>query len=478
MDDLLEEPQSIPPPSSDAQAQAEEDEQSSGDEDGGLDWTKLPLGITARPLIPKRGEKDFEPAQGSGLQQHNLDRARTAMFDALRATRAISSKSVSYAIWYPTLARAHVTVARGVHFASMGHSVARPSPFPSSPISLGNTKKAFKRLELLPEEALYLVEKGALFCSKETSGSLVMHEGRTEDGGEDGDEDGDGMQGVPMSVQQAFAEIIGCEGLTLERYQVFSYLRRLGYIVTRARPPSSAYPTPAPYPEPPLPLSSPGSLFRRIFHFIFGPIKHILRKLLRPTFDWWHPLTHRRWMHHNMDYSSIFRSLRIIPSGHKSSLQFPAEITSPPSFSPPDADPYEIFYHLYKPSTPFRKTSPPAPDFSIVVVNARTTPIPTLAQLTRLYESLPTLPPPLPRQRRPPPPSNGIQNSSLFARLLAFLKLKPKEAHKGEKGQERKVNPFMALRQGNKLVVIAAVDAGVISFFRFGEGAFEAWPMA
>lgn len=46
----------------------------------------------ARPVIPKRGEKDFEPTNsgGSGLQRHNLERARLAMFDALRSTRAIS----------------------------------------------------------------------------------------------------------------------------------------------------------------------------------------------------------------------------------------------------------------------------------------------------------------------------------------------------------------------------------------------------
>jgi tRNA-splicing endonuclease subunit Sen54 len=35
----------------------------------------------------------------------------------------------------------------------------------------------------------------------------------------------------------------------------------------------------------------------------------------------------------------------------------------------------------------------------------------------------------------------------------------------------------MALRQGNKSVVIAVVDAGTMSFFRFGQGAFEEWPM-
>jgi tRNA-splicing endonuclease subunit Sen54 len=36
----------------------------------------------------------------------------------------------------------------------------------------------------------------------------------------------------------------------------------------------------------------------------------------------------------------------------------------------------------------------------------------------------------------------------------------------------------MALRQGNKSVVIAVVDAGPVSFFKFGQGTFEDWPMA
>jgi len=192
----------------------------------------------ARPVIPKRGEKDFEPAHagGSGLQRHNLEKARLAMFDALRSTRAISrydgsslqrvfclhdlesnpsaprSKSVSYAVWYPNLARAHVTVARGIHFTSMGHSAQRPSP----------AGKPRKRLELLPEETLYLMEKGALFCWKAS---------RDDDNNNDDDEPGveedereveldSASQGAPMSVQQAYAELIGREDLTLDRYQV------------------------------------------------------------------------------------------------------------------------------------------------------------------------------------------------------------------------------------------------------------------
>lgn len=123
------------------------------------------------------------------------------------------SKSVSYAVWYPNLARAHVTVARGVHFTSMGHSVQRPSS--SSSPSTASGKSLKKRLELLPEETLYLAEKGALFCWKASC----------DDGPGENVVDWDSSsQGAPMSVQQAYAEMIGTGDLTLDRYQVGMHL--------------------------------------------------------------------------------------------------------------------------------------------------------------------------------------------------------------------------------------------------------------
>jgi tRNA-splicing endonuclease subunit Sen54 len=81
----------------------------------------------------------------------------------------------------------------------MGHSVPRE-------VSGGNgTMKIQKRLELLPEETMYLVERGALFCWKDMDSAAP---------------EADDIQGTPMTVQQVHSEMIGIEGLTLEKYQV------------------------------------------------------------------------------------------------------------------------------------------------------------------------------------------------------------------------------------------------------------------
>src|ERR1700747_2367721 len=116
--------------------------------------------------------------------------------------------------------------------------------------------------------------------------------------------------------------------------------------------------------------------------------------------------------------------------------------------------------------------------------------MPTLAELTHMYESLPVTPPPVPRKRNPPsgkpvptpkpsPPKAPDARSTPPPFLTRLWSLLPFYSAPPASGlPPAKVNPFMALRQGNKSVVIAVVDVGTISFFRFGQGAFEEWPMA
>ncbi|THH03352.1 hypothetical protein EW145_g6327 [Phellinidium pouzarii] len=93
MDDILEQPTSSVPNTADDPDDAA---QSSDEDDGGPDWTKLSAMASAsdvnKPFIPKRGEKEFEPSgeAGTSLQQHKLEQMRAAMFSALDVERTVS----------------------------------------------------------------------------------------------------------------------------------------------------------------------------------------------------------------------------------------------------------------------------------------------------------------------------------------------------------------------------------------------------
>ncbi|KAE9399107.1 hypothetical protein BT96DRAFT_957369 [Gymnopus androsaceus JB14] len=438
--------------------EVDEEDQSSGDEDEGPDWTKL-IPNAARPIIPKRGEKEFEPKQGgSGLQQHILQRSRNAMFDALQATRTISNKGISYGTWHPSLARVSVTISRGTAMNTIGHSAPRETAMPNG------TLKIQKRLELLPEEAIYLIERGSLMCWKESTIDYPM--------------DGifESVTGSPMTVQQAYTEMIGTEDLTIDRYQVYAYLKRLGYTVTRTKPPTPFYPTAAPYPPP---KSSSSSSSTPIMQRIRSLFSSWISKLFSKPFDWWKPLRISGWLWKEKNHSFMFRSLRFIPSGHKVPIYTPPDLKLPSS-------PYEPFFNLYKPPTPFRKSAPPPPDYQMVVVNARTTPMPSLRELTAIYDTAPELPPPQPRPavatQEPTastststPASESSSSTNFLSRFIPWLSSKPASPPQKTE-RERKPNPFAVLRQGKKTAIIATVDAGTINIFRFAQGAFEEGP--
>ena len=147
------------------------------------------------------------------------------------------------------------------------------------------------------------------------------------------------------------------------------------------------------------------------------------------------------------------------------------------------------------------------------VYSARTTSMPSLQELTALFGALPEMPLPPPRKRgiptptkqagdalptdvcpttpkmeasppritpSQPPPSWSSALWMFFQRLLSFLpffRTVPSPQRTKSTFTPPKPNPFLALKTGKKVIVIAAVDAGSISFFKFGQGVFEEWPM-
>ena len=110
------------------------------------------------------------------------------------------------------------------------------------------------------------------------------------------------------------------------------------------------------------------------------PFVFLHSKLLRvfiPNFNWWKPLRLSTWIHHDyglflttFEYNEtthhryflsawVYRHLRFLLCGH--SIPLHRSSTLPHS-------PYKVFYNIFKPSTPFKKTTPPLPDFQVVVV--------------------------------------------------------------------------------------------------------------
>jgi tRNA-splicing endonuclease subunit Sen54 len=96
--------------------------------------------------------------------------------------------------------------------------------------------------------------------------------------------------------------------------------------------------------------------------------------------------------------------------------------------------PYRTAFYVYKPSTPFRKSAPPEPDFRIAVVDARThTTLPRLSQLRKLLDSAPDDPP---------------------------------------VGEKMRYQLYARLKHGLRNVLLAVVDQGIVSYLRFSDAGF------
>ncbi|KKK20913.1 hypothetical protein ARAM_004505 [Aspergillus rambellii] len=337
------------------------------------------LSDNSQVTLPKRGEKDFEP-NPTLFQADILSASRQAMHTALSYPRLHNPKQrvigiyapngpappaslksldavaedspvtdpITTAVGVPADSCVYVTNPKGQFFKTMGQA------------------DRWNRVWLLPEEALYLLERGSLDlrwpCSAVGSGD----EDNTED------------SGIPMSLQAAYACFIGPGGLTIDQFSVFTGLRRLGYTLIRAPGWSGAAADTKPQED-----SYSSGLAKRQGPGLVGIFTRFLKWLRDSSPSTVMGPVAGLGFHHS--YNDIYRKLAIIP------YYDPATPSSP---SPRPELPYAVVFHVYKPSTHFRKSAPPSPDFRVAVVNARThTTMPTLSQLGTLLESTPFDPP-------------------------------------------------------------------------------------
>ena len=284
------------------------------------------------------------------------------------------------------------------------------------------TSDSNNRMWLLPEEALFLLERGSLD---------IRWSARRSDAGESHDDkEGSSIGELPMSLQAAYACLIGKSGLTLERYTVFAGLRRSGYTVVRAPTWNNADSRLNGHPTIP-PAVDPGPMVGRNLKSlptrpdgVWGLVNSLLLYLYRsnsqslvcPSLG---PLVAPGLYR---SYKDIYRALALIPIHHPDKKHE----TIPTTLEPP----FRITYHVWKPSAAYRKTHPPEPDFRIAVVDARDSNVPSMEQMGALLDCMP--PDELPRDKR----------------------------------LEQRI------KHGKRNVILAVVDTGVVSYLRFSDACF------
>lgn len=384
----------------------------------------------------RKGEKDFE-SHGTKAQQNALEQSRNAMEDVLSYTRVFKPNNWQRGWYFPDRfadwpgeeeegppgavgargsdkrrdlnVRDRVVVVES-DCGTAGKTIGR--------VVTGQDKDqpARDRMWLLPEEALFLVERGSLdlwwpMRGLETIFPVEPKKDSGEGADEPGSDDDEYDLGVPMSLEAAYSLLVGEEGergrVTLQKFQVYSNLKRCGYKVLRVSP---AAQTPAP--------SQPPQSRASVWQWLFSLIAPMEEPHHQPYGPLVRPGLYR-------SYKSIYQQLALLPR-HKP--------TPEPSSPWPAEEPFRIHFHVWKSGTAFSKARPPPPDYYLCVVDAQQSAVPTLEQVAALLDSSPWA----------PPRAEWTGPGKMYPRL----------------------------KHGHRNVILAVVDHGVINYLRVAEAAF------
>jgi tRNA-splicing endonuclease subunit Sen54 len=317
--------------------------------------------LTQAQKLPSRGVKDFEP-HGTNLQQSTLDASRETMHIALSQTR-FHGPDKSRAVYDAQASGALVFNPMGQWVKSVGKVRPVPGRAMDQVDGQGNVKEQkLMRMWLLPEEALWLVERG----------SLDLRYPSNAEHSEEEDE------GLPMSLQGAYSAYIGSGegkegGLTLEQFTVYQYLKRCGYHVFRAGDNLHNIPRPARTLEPDANTQTSNSI-SELWKWLFTASAPNTEE--RGRFG---PLVK---LGLYRSYDEIYRQLLLIPF-HDPRTQADVQ----PPWTQPQG--LTVTWHVYKTDPKFKKTAPGPPDFYVSVVSARDTLVPTERELDHLLRQTP-----------------------------------------------------------------------------------------
>ncbi|ROT43310.1 hypothetical protein SODALDRAFT_319795 [Sodiomyces alkalinus F11] len=481
-------PSAAPYPPKDAAAPDAEDDAEDGPFDMKL-FTSMfhKKGIAVQSV--RKGQKDFE-SHGTKAQDQALEASRRVIEEVLSYTR-IHKDDWNKGWYFPDhWPQALEEMANGTEEAAARPEFVRnidPSIHVRDCVvvleqtkgqlfkSIGRSVRGLKppqpaigKTWLLPEEALFLVERGSLDLwwpdvalgeiimpafkakkaeagdaasgARDAEAPVVISSSPTGSTGADGEEeeeeeeeDDDDYEefanGLPLSLQAAYAFFIGLEGergkVTLPKYQVYAHLKRSGYHVLRAPPPAATRTVDddeeARRTRPREPQQQPSTTPRTLWQWLFSLLSKGSNTGPSPVGPLVKPGLYR-------SYVPVYDQLELL-------WRYKPLAERPEPAAAPEA-PYKVFYHVWRPSkhAVFTKSDPPPPDFRIAVVDARDTSVPSLEEVTALLAST---------------PHDAADPAWVGAGKM-----------------------YQRLKHGHRNVLIAVVDRGLVNFMRFGEGTF------
>lgn len=269
--------------------------------------------------IPKTGEKDFEP-DGTIDQNDKIGESKAFMYKALSQEIQIHEKQALEGIYIKDKQETIILNIRGNYFKDLG---------------VNSLLRGRQIITLNKIETLYLLERGSLVLYlnndkiisylKGMINSFNMHEL------------------LPINLQYFYNEL---DSFDICKYQVFAYLKRLGYLVKEYE-----------YQFIPQILQKESTCsYFKLNPFKKSPVGINIRNT------------------HYFSYTQILRQLTFIPS-YKTYDSLEKSVP---------ADDNRINYNVWKPRPLFSKKAPPQPDFQISIIKE----FPKLNDIHTLFNKL------------------------------------------------------------------------------------------
>lgn len=322
------------------------------DDEGTQDWSmaaKLSKKTTTLSL-PKRGEKDYEP-DGTNVQELLLYKARMAMFDTLQnsARGSVLSNQIK-AYYVPAFQEAVIPQPKGNFMQTMG--------------KVDTHGKCWLQLH----EFVYLAERGTITPYYCKYFPIIP-----------GDENNDIE--IPLSMQDLYSFFKSQQ--EMDRFFVYSHLKRLGYIVNLKgelqEERTSFYP---PLIEPSIPLHLSQKVGGLVTFW-----EESKRSLLNSLFYCnWNFLI-RRYTSSPQIYQGLNRLIpyvsppKTIKELHYESFNSSIHLAE---------QSLQVSFDVWKPQTNFKKKSPGLPNFQVVVYNKNDSRqhFPTYSEFQGMFRSL------------------------------------------------------------------------------------------